>query len=500
MTTIFSLLVGNENVACLFIFAAVLLLSYILTRKPGGIPPGPRFTLPFVGDLPFLIGGDITGAYRKLREKHGDIFSLYFGRELTIVLNGYTVIHEAAVVNANIFSGRSTALSDEAIGGKKGITMSDGLFWKNQRKFTHGSLKQFGFGKSSFEGQILKEVNCFINVLKTEGGRPTDFSKCIHAGIANVTFSIVCGKRHDYFDEQFQQFLHEIEISVSQFFKASVKLAFAPFLKYVPGDPLSLKLVEDIHTKHMDYYKSMYEEHVKNINENNPKDFYDMYILEMSIGNNPEFTVGQLSMITRDLFNAGTETTGTAIRWAILYLLKYGHIKARLQADIDNVVPRDRLPRLEDKAKLPYVEAFIMEVLRCANIVPLAVPHAVTTDNVVLHGYKIPKDTPIIFNLDSVLKDPDVFENPLQFNPERFIDEDGKVFRPKEFIPFGIGRRICIGKAVAKMNLFLFLTAMIKQFDFMLPDGQSEPDMEGVLGVTYAPKPFKVRAIPRITL
>ena len=112
----------------------------------------------------------------------------------------------------------------------------------------------------------------------------------------------------------------------------------------------------------------------------------------------------------------------------------------RLQSDIDNIIPDHCVPRLEDKAKLAYVEAFIMEVQRCANIAPLAVPHAVTSDNVIFHGYNIPKDIPVLFNLDSVLKDPDIFENPLLFNPERFIDADGKVFRPKEFIPFGIGR------------------------------------------------------------
>ena len=207
-----------------------------------------------------------------------------------------------------------------------------------------------------------------------------------------------------------------------------------------------------------------------------------------------DFTVEKLSVIARDMFRAGAETTATTI----LYLLKYQDIKARLQADIDRIIPKSRVPRLEDKAKLPYVEAFIMEVLRCANIAPLAVPHAVTTDDVVFHGYKIPQDTPIIFNLDSVLKDPDVFENPSHFNPERFFDRDRKVFRPKEFIPFGIGRRICLGRAVAKLELFLFLTAIIKQFDFVLPDGQSEPDMEGVLGITYAPKQFKVRAISRL--
>ena len=498
-TVIYDMVIGNENAASFLVFIAVLILSYILTRKPEGIPPGPRFTLPFVGDLPLLIGGDITGIFRKLRKKHGDVFSLYFGKDLTIVLNGYDLIHEAAVVNRNLYSGRPAVLLNE-VTGKKGIGLADGQVGKKLRKFTHGCLKHFGFGKLSFEANILKEVDCFINVLKAEGGGSIDFRKYLQASVANVTFSIVCGKRHSYDDEKFQQLLHETEIVVNQTLKVSVMLSCAPFLKYVPGDPLCMKLMRDIHNKHTEHYRNMYEEHVQNLDENNPKDFFDKFILEMLSGNNPEFDVGQLSMTARDLLNGGTETTATAILWAILYLLKYQHIKARLQADIDNIIPNNRFPRLEDKVKLPYVEAFIMEVLRCANIIPLAFPHAVTRDNVLLHGYKIPKDVPIIFNLDSVLRDPNIFKNPLQFNPERFIDDDGKAFRPKEFIPFGIGQRICIGEAVAKMELFLFLTTMIKQFDFVLPEGQSEPDMEGVLGITYAPKPFKVRAIPRVSI
>ena len=360
------------------------------------------------------------------------------------------MIHEAAVVNGNVFSGRPSVLDNEATGGgKKGVILSEGPFWKNQRKFTHGRLQEFGFGKLSFESKILKEVESFIAVLKEESGKPIDFRKYINASVANVIFSIVCGKRHDYDDEHFQQLLIDTEVAANQLLKVSVLLSCAPFLKHLPGDPLCMKLMKRNHDKWTDYYRSMYEEHVKNFDETDPKDFFDMFILEMSKGDDSDFTVEQLSIIARDLFGAGAETTATTIRWAVLYLLKYEDIKARLQLDIDNIIPENRAPRLEDKQKLPYVEAFIMEVLRCANIAPLAVPHAVTNDDVMFHGYKIPKDTPILFNLDSVLKDPDIFENPEQFNPERFIDANGKVFRPKEFIPFGIGRRICLGESVA---------------------------------------------------
>ena len=295
-------LIWNENVVCLLIFVTVLLLSYILTLKPDGIPPGPRFTLPFVGDLPLLMGGDVLGVFRKLRHEHGDVFSLYFGKELTIVLNSYKVIHEAAVVNGKVFAGRPSSLSNDATGGKNGIILSDGSLWSNQRRFLNECLQHFGFGKASFETKIFREVNCFISFLKVQKGRPIDVQKYIHTSVANVVISIVCGKRYDYDDELFQQLVLDSEIAANHVLKVSVLLKCAPFLKYLPGDPFCMELMGKNLNKWMEYYRNMYEEHVKKLDENDPKDFFDMFK-----GNNPDFTVHQLMTIAKDMFGAGVD-------------------------------------------------------------------------------------------------------------------------------------------------------------------------------------------------
>ena len=179
-------------------------------------------------------------------------------------------------------------------------------------------------------------------------------------------------------------------------------------------------------------------------------------------------------------------------------MTKFPNIKYRLQSDIDNVVADNELPRLDDMAKLPYVEAFIMELLRCVNVAPLAVPHTLLSEtDIIFEGYTIPQKSLIIFNLNSVLKDPKVFVNPEQFNPDRFLDAAGEVVKPKEFIPFGIGRRVCLGEALAKMELFLFLTTILKQFDFVLPDDEPQPSLEGILGITFSPQPYKVSMVER---
>ena len=492
----------DSNITTVFIFIAVFLLLYLSTRKPKGIPAGPFFTLPVVGDLPLLLRGDIRKTFSQLQQKHGNVFSFYLGKDLVVVISGYDLIHKAAVRNGSMFSDRPRDLLNNITTKGKGVIMAKGKFWKEQRKFTHTSLQNFGFGKSSFEDQILREVECFVNVLKMQDGKPYDFKDCIHASVFDVLCSILTGKRFEYNDKLYQHMLHLMEENMKMAMQVSVALSCLPVLRYIPGDPLRAKKIIANVYEIMAFFREFYEEHDKTINLDKPRDFMDVYINEIrkedAISDNPDFTVEQLLVLFIDLFAAGSETTATTIRWAILYLLHFPNIKLRLQAEIDNVLPDGGMPTLADKSRLPYVEAFILEVLRFADIAPLSVPHAVVDDrDIEFEGYRIPKGTTVMFNLDSVLMDPAIFNNPKEFNPDRFLDDKGEVIRQKELIPFGIGRRVCLGESVARMELFLYLTTLLKKFDFLLPEGTSPPSMEGILGVTYAPRTFKVRAVER---
>ena len=492
----------DSNVTTAFIFVSVFLLLYLSTRKPKGIPPGSLFTLPIVGDLPLLFGGDIRKTFKKLQRKHGNVFSFYLGKDLVVVINGYDLIYKAAVRNGSVFSDRPRDLLNNITTKGKGVIMAKGTFWKEQRKFTHSNLQTFGFGKSSFEDQILREVKCFVNVLKMQDGKPYDFKDCIHASVFDVLCSILTGKRFEYNDKLYQRMLHLTDENTKMAMQVSVALSCLPVLRYLPGDPLSARKIIANAYEVTAFFRELYKEHIKTIDLNNPRDFMDVYInkirKEEAISDNSDFTAEQLLALYMDLFVAGSETTTSTIRWAILYLLHFPNIKLKLQAAIDNVVPDGGMPTLADKSKLPYVEAFIMEVLRFANIVPMSTPHAVVDDrDIEFEGYRIPKGTAVMFNLDSVLMDPAIFNNPKEFNPERFLDDNGEVVRQKEFIPFGVGRRVCLGESVARMELFLYLTALLKNFDFLLPEGTSPPSMEGLLGVTYIPRSFEVRAVER---
>ncbi|KAK3596387.1 hypothetical protein CHS0354_036937 [Potamilus streckersoni] len=231
------------------------------------------------------------------------------------------------------------------------------------------------------------------------------------------------------------------------------------------------------------------------------EDFIDVFLLEMKNNQDQKdstFTKNQLNTTVSDLFVAGTETTTTTITWAVLYLAAKQNIQARIFREIKEIVGTDRLPSLQDKRNLVYTEAFIMEVLRVCNIVTVSLPHTCAVDTK-LQGFDIPKGTTLLPDIDSVLFDPKIWGDPEEFRPERFIDEQGTLLKPEEFIPFFTGRRNCVGESLARMELYLFITALVQRLELMPPEGTTLNinEIDGVFGLTHNPKPFEIRAILR---
>lgn len=112
--------------------------------------------------------------------------------------------------------------------------------------------------------------------------------------------------------------------------------------------------------------------------------------------------------------------------------------------------------------------------------------------DVELNGYTIPAGSHVIPLINSVHMDPTLWEKPEEFRPARFIDAEGKVRKPEYFIPFGVGRRMCLGDVLARMELFLFFASFMHCFDIALPEGQPLPSLKGNVGATITPESFKV--------
>lgn len=150
------------------------------------------------------------------------------------------------------------------------------------------------------------------------------------------------------------------------------------------------------------------------------------------------FTVPQALGELTDLFQAGTETTATSLRWALLYMLKFPGVQARIRTEVDEVIGSGNVPSLKDRDSMNYTEAFISETLRFSCIVPMAAPHYSTQD-FQLGDLFIPKASIVVPNLESVLIDPEIWEKPDEFSPERFLDSKGQCMQRDELIPFSLG-------------------------------------------------------------
>lgn len=117
--------------------------------------------------------------------------------------------------------------------------------------------------------------------------------------------------------------------------------------------------------------------------------------------------------------------------------------------------------------------------------------------DVTLHGYKIPAGSQVVPLLHAVHMDPQLWQEPDEFRPSRFLSAEGKIQKPEYFMPFGVGRRMCLGDVLARMELFLFFSSLMHTFELRLPVGSSLPSLRGNAGVTVTPDPFDVCLLPR---
>ena len=167
--------------------------------------------------------------------------------------------------------------------------------------------------------------------------------------------------------------------------------------------------------------------------------------------------------------------------------------------EIVEVIGTKRYPVLSDRSSLPLLQATIQETLRLSSIAPMGVPHK-TTKDVIIDGNKhIPQNTQVIFNLWSMHRDEREWDNPHDFNPYRWLDEDNKYIpgRHKSFLPFSAGRRVCLGEPLAKTEVFLIFSRLMRNFKIYHNSDEPFPGLDGITSVILSPYPFTVRLSAR---
>ncbi|XP_066298300.1 cytochrome P450 2U1-like [Branchiostoma lanceolatum] len=477
------------NFTTVFLAVFVFMLTYTLFRRPGNLPPGPR-SWPLIGNLPILSHDAAHVQFTELSKKYGDVFTIYYGPKLVVVLNGFETIKEALIKKGKDFSDR------QRTNNSLGVAFAPyGPFWREQRKFTMAGLRDFGFGKRSLEGRILEEAEALrMEIIKTDR-KPFNIFPLLRSAVTNVICSIVFGARHKSEDAAFKTFLEDIN---TRFRTPNAINRFYHVLRHLPVLAIgrSAQALHEAVERMRQFVKTKVDEHQRDFESDNIRDFVDLYIQEMRSGNKENFTDQQLVYVVVDLLLAGTDTTSQSLYWILLYMIIYPETQERAGEEIYRTFGDSAPPTMARRKEVPFTEAVISEVQRINGVAPLTIPRS-TSNDTVLHGYDIPRGTMVHVNLWSVLTDPNLWENPDQFKPERFLDNQGQYMKKDAFIPFSIGQRFCLGTQLARMELFMFTTYLLQHFTFKLPEGAAAPSTVGKLGLSNGARPYELCAIPK---
>lgn len=482
---------------------AIILVFFMVNRfsVAKNLPPGP-IPLPIIGNV-FKIASDSRHVdLMEMEKQYGHVYRLYLGSQLVVIVSGAQAVKEVLVTKSAEFAGRPQVYTVEVYSQGKAIGMADYLpQWRLHRKITVTALKTY-INEVLRQGKVINdEFDLLLKRVRSRNGEPHDITRDIRLAVMNVICALTIGSRYELDDPEFSRFL-EMTTGVAEVLASGSLVDVFPWLWFVPFK--SVKTLKKSCKERDELVGRIYREHVKANRVQNPRDLTDALLKAKKDAEEEDksikgfLTDQHLIFTIAEVFMAGMETTASTLSWAILYLIHNPNIQDMLHQELDQAIGENRLPDLADKKRLPYLEATIAETLRISSLAPLAIPHKATVD-VTLQGYHIPKGTTVLVNLWSLHHDPEIWDDPHEFRPKRFLDNDGNFLPPKAdtYVPFSGGRRGCLGESLARMELFLILARLLYSFKFENPQGCDLPTMEPIAGIVLMPQPFNVCAIKR---
>ncbi|KAM7330177.1 hypothetical protein ACRRTK_011790 [Alexandromys fortis] len=367
-----------------------------------------------------------------------------------------------------------------------GIVFSNGNTWKEIRRFSLMTLRNLGMGKRSIEDRVQEEAQCLVEELRKTNGLPCDPTFILSCAPCNVICSTVFQNRFDYKDQDFLKLMEKVNENVRILSSPWMQVCnnFPSLIDYCPGSHRRI-------AKNVNYIRSYLlekiKEHQESLNVANPRDFIDYYLTKLKQTNHnqqSEFTLENLVTTVSDLFGAGTETTSTTLRYALLLLLKHPDVTGE-DTGGDHSVP------IRCGKTLP---------VPCSQCYPVLSELSGAAGGLlcfVIRGAALLQGTTVIASLSSVLNDSKEFPNPEIFEPGHFLDKNGNFKKSDYFMPFSTGKRICAGEGLARMELFLFLTTILQNFKLKSLVSAKDIDTTPVVnGFVSLPPPYQLCFIP----
>ncbi|TCD66583.1 hypothetical protein EIP91_001140 [Steccherinum ochraceum] len=492
-----------ESINGLDVFVTVIAV-YIVYRSyhsssHGPLPPGPK-GLPLIGNLD-LPQTYFWTKYAEIGQTYGDIWSTSALGRRFVILNSRRHLIDMLEKRHAIYDDRHDVHMITEIAGWNQATvfMPPNAEWKDQRK--HFS-RMFGTRTlmAKWQDTQMWETRRFVrNVMRKPEALEDHIRYWAGAMILKIVYGYDIKPGHDplveIVDEAMSQWIY-----LSR--PGAYMVDFFPWLAYIPswfpgatfkreGKKFRKTLDDLIHEPFKIVQAQM--------NQGTAPPSYVSNILSAD-----DYTPDQewsVKASAATVGAAGADTTATQVHGFFLVMLLWPDAQRKAQEEIDRVVGTDRLPTFSDRDRLPYVEALLKECLRLHTSVPISGPRRALQDDV-QDGYFIPKGSLIQPNPWAIAHDPELYPDPLNLVPERWLVDDPPP-HPREYI-FGFGRRICPGMIMADTSFWIASVLTLALLDINptkdSPKAGAFTHGEGGLldGKTIChPKPFSCSITPR---
>ncbi|KAK7316392.1 hypothetical protein VNO77_35405 [Canavalia gladiata] len=475
---------------------------------------------PVLGHLPLFIGKSQTlhtklGA---LADNYGPIFSIKLGAKTALILSNWEMAKECFTTNDIVVSSRPKLVAVQHMAYNQAMLgfAPYGPYWRELRKIaiieilSNYRVEQLHHVRVSEVQNSIKELfNVWCSKKNESGYLLVEMKQWFSQLTFNMVLRMVVGKRYisatSVDDEKAQRCIKAIR----EFMRLMGVLTVAdaiPCLRWFDFGGQEKAMKET--AKELDKIASEWlEEHRQNRalaeKVHTEQDFMDVMLSVLD--GRTIHGIDADTMIKSTVMSVimgGTDTTSVTLVWAICLILKNPLVLKKAKAELDIQVGKERFIDESDISKLVYLQAIVKETLRLHPAGPLSGPREFT-ENCTLSGYNIKKGTRLITNLWKIHTDPNVWSDPLEFKPERFLtthkdfDVRGHHF---EFLPFGSGRRICPGITFALKMVHLTLASFLHSFEILNPS--TEPiDMSETLGLTNAKTtPLEILIKPRLSM
>ncbi|XP_041456238.1 cytochrome P450 2D20-like [Lytechinus variegatus] len=477
-------------ILCCFIY------HLISSRQHVRYPPGP-VGLPFLGSILDLIFTkkqqyEVISDWTK---KYGAVFSFKL-LNIRIYMVSDIRLSRDIMSNKHV-TGKLPVQTLKALYGTHnvGIGFSSDEVWQEQRRFFTSFFNKADVGGIRFEELVENQVQHVLQEMERTDGKSFDPKYMIQAALTNVILRIVTGVNYDHGDPNFLLFMR-LSTRLFDLFGPGGLLTLLPIVNAIPSKT-GRELTETWNDT-LTFLKKQIAEHRTNFDPNQEATgFMHLYLQEIarrkSKNDQRSFNDANLLESCFDVLVGGVDPTILNILYILHTLACYPEVQRRVRQEIFEVIGKDNFPRFSDRLRMHFTMSAITECRRFRSIFDILVPH-VASKACKIGEYDVTKGSVVSINLFHLARSSDLWEKPEEFRPDRFLTETGEFDIKKEPIFFGIGRRVCPGEQLARMEIFLFVTYILKRFTISLAEGTPK-DLPCTHGFTTHPAPYKIHAV-----